>query len=430
MPNPSDRIVVVGSGHAAYQLASSLAHAGHRGSVTLIGDEPGLPYSRPPLSKEYLAGTVSANALNLCDSGFFDGDYIRLVHARATGIDRVARQVLLGDGREVEYDRLVLATGAHLRRVPSINLDLGGVTGLRTREDADEIRERLAEADHVAVIGAGFIGMEFAAHVIARGRSVTVFDVAARALARSVTEPAAAILVKALREAGVDFRFDQGAAGLEDAAGNVKAVLTTSGERIPAQLVVVAPGVVPNAHLASECGLLVNDGVVTDPWLKTSDPRIYAVGDCARFPHTESGRLLRLESVQNANEQAKCVAHGLMGDTAPYDAVPWFWTQQGPNKLQIAGVRPADGTAQVRVHAGVDARGRHAFFVFVADNLVCVETFNAPAQHLAARALLASEKRPSLQEVQHEDFDLVTAHHSPPHLHHADVTNTQGAGEP
>ncbi|MGI5453562.1 NAD(P)/FAD-dependent oxidoreductase [Streptomyces sp. CA-249302] len=409
MPAASARVVVIGSGHAACQLAKSLVHGGYDGTVTLIGAEPGVPYSRPPLSKEYLAGSIPASALDLCDPGFFEDGAVRLHHDRATVVDRDARRVLTVGGECLAYDHLVLATGARSQRIPDVPVTAEGVVELRTRADADGIRARLPDTDHITVLGAGFVGMEFAAHAAVKGQGVTVVDIGRRALARGVTEHSAAILTEALRDAGVTFHFGEGIERLEHGGGALRAVRTTSGRRIPTQMLVVAAGVVPNTELASACGLVVNDGVVVDENLRTSDPRIHAIGDCARFPYRRSGRLLRLESVQNATDQAKCVANQLLGHGAPYDALAWFWTRQGPSSLQIAGVIPDDPSAHSAVHVLTDSRGRRTVFSFEQDRLVAVETFNAAAQHLAARAALGSARPITLRDVQTEGFDLQAA---------------------
>ncbi|OQR61609.1 hypothetical protein B6E66_23500 [Streptomyces maremycinicus] len=409
MPTASDRVVVVGSGHAACQLAKSLVHGGYEGTVTLIGAEPGLPYSRPPLSKEYLAGKVPASALQLCDPGFFESGTARLVAGRATFVDRSERQVRTAEGEFIGYDHLVLATGARGRRVAQVPLAAEGVVELRTLADADRLRARLPGVDHVTVLGAGFVGMEFAAYAVETGRRVSVFDIGPRALARGVTEYSAGILTEALRDAGVDFHFATGICRLEHRGGALRAVHTTTGLRVPTAMLVVAAGVVPDTELAEACGLMVDDGVVVDQRLRTSDPRVLAIGDCARFPHRRSGRMLRLESVQNATDQAKCVAAGLLGQGGPYDSPAWFWTRQGAHSLQIAGVISDSSSGLESVHVVTDSRGRQSVFAFEQGRLVAVETFNAAAQHLAARAILRSGRPPTLGDLQAANFDLRSA---------------------
>ncbi|MFC5946865.1 NAD(P)/FAD-dependent oxidoreductase [Pseudonocardia lutea] len=399
----TSRVVVVGAGQAACQLATSLVEDGHSGPITLVGDEPYLPYSRPPLSKEYLSGKVDGEALNLRDGGFFAGSPTTLRHDRVVAVDRTERVVTTGQGEHLPYDALVFATGAINRELEALPSSTGGIVTLRTRADADHIRECFTAVRRVVIVGAGFIGLEFAAFAAAAGRQVTVVETGPRALGRAVTPEMAELIVKEQRAAGVEFRFSDTVIEHETADGAVSAVTTADGTRLPADLVVVAVGVLPETDLAAGCGLTIDNGIVVDAGLRTADPRVFAIGDCARFPHQSSGLALRLESVQNAVDQAKSVAATLHGRPGPYAAVAWFWSQQGTLKLQIAGVLAHVDDTVVRLDP---TRGRHAVFAFAAGRLVAVETLNAAGVHLAARKLLAQGHSPTPQEAREPDFDL------------------------
>lgn len=381
-------VVIVGSGQGGFQAAASLREEGYGGPITLIGEEPGLPYQRPPLSKGFLLGKTIPTQLELRPAGFYREHGIELLDGeRAVAIDRGARQLRLASGASRPYDHLVLATGARARlpRVPGA--DLAGVLPLRTAAHAGELLQRLGSAARVVVVGAGFIGLEVA--VVARelGLEVDVLESAPRAMLRCVSAAVADCLTGALAQRGVRFHFSSGAEAFEGEGGHVRAVLTQSGQRLPADLVVVGVGVDPEDRLASDAGLAVQGGIVVDDHLRTSDAAISAIGDCARFPATYSEQPVRLESVQNAVDQARCVAARLAGKPAPYGKVPWFWSDQGANRLQIAGV--ADGADTAVVRGDIGGR-KFSVLRFRGARLTAVESVNSVADHMAARKLLAS----------------------------------------
>jgi 3-phenylpropionate/trans-cinnamate dioxygenase ferredoxin reductase subunit len=377
-------IVIVGAGQAGFQAAASLREAGHAGALFLVGDE-GLPYQRPPLSKAYLAGKTDAAGLSLRPASYFAEH--RIVHragVAATGIDRAARRVVLSDGGDLAYDHLVLATGARNRVLPVPGADLAGVHQLRSLADADAIKAGLAAARSVAIVGAGFIGLEFAGICAGRGPAVTVIEAAGRPMARAVSARTADFFTAAHERAGTRFLFGAAVAGLEGADGRVVAVRLADGTRVAADLVLVGIGVVANQELAEAAGLTVGDGIHTDAFLATSDPAISAIGDCARVPSRfAQGEPVRIESVQNAVDQGRCLAARLTGRPAAYAAVPWFWSDQGPHKLQIAGLtRPDDASVVRPSETGLTV------FRFRDGALSGVETVDRPADHMAARRIL------------------------------------------
>jgi 3-phenylpropionate/trans-cinnamate dioxygenase ferredoxin reductase component len=404
-------VVVVGTGQAAAQLAMSLRQKGFGAPIVLVGDEPHLPYERPPLSKAHLGEAARDEDLPLRPAGFWAGKDVTLHIGRAvTAVDRGARAVTLTGGVRLDYDHLVLATGAAPRRLAVPGADLAGVHLLRTRDDADRLRSALSTARHVLVAGAGFIGLEVAAAARKRGAAVTVLEATGRAMGRVVSEATAAGFVAEHRGHGVDIRFGTGLeAVLGDAAGRVRAVVTTDGTELACDLLVAGIGVVPRTELAEAAGLECRDGIVVDALLRTADPQVSAIGDCARFPARHAGgALLRLEAVQNAVDHARCVADRLTGNPRPYTAVPWFWTHQYDLRLQVAGIVTGHDTAIVR---GDPAEGAYSVFCFAGTELLGVESVNRPSDHLLARALLAGDHDLTPDIVADPDADL--AEHRP-----------------
>lgn len=399
-------ILVLGTGQAGFQVAASLREDGFDGRVVLVGDEPGLPYQRPPLSKAYLTGKADTAAVRLRPEKFFAEHRLEMrAGERAVRIDRAGRRVLLGSGGALPYDRLVLALGARNRALPVPGAELDGVVQLRTLADAEGLRQRLERAREAVVVGAGFIGLEFAAVAAARGVAVAVVEATDRPMARSLSPAMSAFFRDAHERQGVRFVFG---ATVTRVLGDGRAtgVETADGRRFPADLVLVGIGVVPNAELAAEAGLAVADGVVVDEHLATGDLAISAIGDCARHPcrFADEGGPVRIESVQNAVDQARCVAARLAGkSTAPYAAVPWFWSDQGALKLQIAGLATPHDHAVAR---GDPASGAFSVFCFRGGRLAGVESANRPLDHVFARKLLANGADLTPEQAADPGFDL------------------------
>ncbi|GAA2454955.1 NAD(P)/FAD-dependent oxidoreductase [Streptomyces lavendulocolor] len=402
-------VVVIGAGQGGLDTAAALRGRGYRGRLTLVGDEPVLPYQRPPLSKGFLTGDTAAGDLELRPRAFFAAQDVELVSGtRAAKIDRERRTVLLETGTTLPYDSLVLATGARPRTLPVPGaVSLSGVLTLRGLADAEDLRKRLTGPPRrLVVIGAGFIGLELAATARKLGHEVTVVEAQSRALARALTPTMSSRLVARHAEAGVRILLSREVTALwGSAAGRVEVVELDGAERIPADLVVVGIGVLPNTELAALAELQVGDGIVVDAHLRTDDPDIYALGDCARFPSPHAGRHVRLESVQNASDQAKVVAAGICGDRVPYTAVPWFWSEQYDMRLQIAGLTAGHDET---VLAGDPEGGRFSVFCFREGRLTGVESVNRPADHGIARRLLASGTELTADDVRRPGFDLKT----------------------
>jgi 3-phenylpropionate/trans-cinnamate dioxygenase ferredoxin reductase subunit len=400
-------VVIIGAGQAGCQTATSLRQAGFEGSIALINGEPGLPYQRPPLSKAYLLGTLEPRRLLLRQEHWYPNQRVDLISDRVTAIDRVGHEVQLAGGGTVPYDHLILATGSRNRPLMVPGAELGGVIGMRTRADADELSTRIGDGVEIVVIGAGFIGLEFAAVAAALGASVHVLELADRPMARALSAATAQFVRQAQQEWGVRFDFGQGVVSIEGENGVATSVTTSDGRHVPADLIVYGIGVVPETTLAEQAGLAVDNGIRVDSQLLTDDPDISAIGDAVSFPNPHiGGRLTRLESVQNAADQARHVAARLMGTTAAkadYDALPWFWSDQGDLKIQIAGLAEA---ADETVQLSCPEPRQSTVLRFRDDRLVAVETVNRAGDHALARRILTDSASPTAAEAAATDFDL------------------------
>ena len=399
----TERVVIAGSGQAGFQAAASLRQDGFAGEIVMVGDEPGLPYQRPPLSKAYLKEGVE-DRLHFRANDFFIKNSISLEDGKSvTTIDRADRTVTLSDGRVLSYGHLILATGARNRRLPLPGAGLDNVLELRTLDHARHLREKLSSATSLAVIGGGFIGLEVAATARAFGLEVTVIEATSRLMSRVVSTPISNFFLAAHQDAGVSVRLDSMArAILDDGNGNAAGVELAEGERVGADLVLISAGVVPNAEIAEAAGLYVHDGIRVDDRLLTEDPAISAIGDCASFPFGQDGIQTRLESVQNAIDQAKCVSLRLVGKPEPYSKVPWFWSDQGPHKLQIAGLTAGADHHEINEHDG-----KLSVQCYRRGELIGVETVNAAGEHMAARRILAQPQPLTLEAAQAAGFDIV-----------------------
>ena len=395
---------IIGAGQAGFQVAASLREEGFDGRIMLIGDEPVLPYQRPPLSKSYLAGETGVDDLWLRPSEFYAKHQIDLVYSdTVTEIHRADRRLRLASGSEIAWDHLVLATGARYRPLAVPGAELDGVLPLRTLADAGTLRRRLDEAREIVVIGAGFIGLEFASVAIARGADVHIIEITLQPMGRVVSAQTSQFFTDAHIRWGAKVSLGTGVTRIFGANGRVTGVETTDGRRLPAELVLVCIGVIPNAELVADAGLGVDNGIVVDEYLATGDPSIFAIGDCANFPTPYASGRIRLESVQNAVDQGRCVAAHIAGRPERYQKVPWFWSDQGCLKLQIAGITVGHDKAVIR---GRPADGHFSIFCFRGERLIGVESVNRPADHVVARRLLAGDPALSPEQADDENYDL------------------------
>lgn len=396
-------IVIVGSGQAGFQAAASLRESGFAGELVLVGEEPGLPYQRPPLSKAFLSGKADAATIRLRPTGFFDEHRITLRPGQpVASIDRASRCVRLADGEEVPFVHLILATGARNRPLPVPGAALDGVLQLRSLPEAERLGARLPAVRRAVVVGGGFIGLEFAAVAAARGIDVTVVEVGPRLMARAVSAPVSAHVQAVHEQHGIRFLLGE-SVGRITGATRATGIDTVSGRHVAADLVVVGIGVVPNTALAAEAGLATDNGILVDRQLLTADPAISAIGDCASFPSVHLGTTTRIESVQNAVDQARCVAARLTGRPAPYVSLPWFWSEQGSLKLQIAGLTPGHDRAVLR---GDPAAGGFSVFCYRGDRLLGVESVNRPLDHILTRKLMERGRQLTPDQAGDLGFDL------------------------
>jgi 3-phenylpropionate/trans-cinnamate dioxygenase ferredoxin reductase component len=398
-------VAIVGAGLAGFQVASVLRDQHYEGRVVLIGDEPHRPYHRPPLSKAYLLNAPDELSVAMRPDTYYADKKIEVMTSvRAVSIDRTHRKLALDNGSVVDFEHLVLAVGARNRTLHVPGYDLKGVYFLRHLEEARALRVRLHKAKQAVVIGAGFIGLEFASAALKLGVAVTVLEVADRAMSRALSAPMSKLFSREHAKSGMRFLFNTQLKRLIDDEGHVAGVETVDGTVIDADLVLIGIGVIPNVELAATCNLEIRNGIAVDANLATIDPNISAVGDCASYPSPyTTEEFVRLESIQNATDQARCVAARILGRPLPYTAVPWFWSDQGPLKLQIAGLTVGHDEAVVR---GDPAGTSCSVFCFRGGRLLGVETVNRPADHMAARRLVGNHIALSPAQAEDEGVDL------------------------
>jgi 3-phenylpropionate/trans-cinnamate dioxygenase ferredoxin reductase component len=381
-------ILIVGAGQAGAQLAISLRQGGHTGSIVLAGEEPDLPYERPPLSKEYLSGERDAASLALRPEAFWTQRSITLrLGSRATGVDPGAHQVHFASGPSVRYGHLIWATGGRPRPVSLPGADSTGIHAVRTRADVDRLRAAMSSCARIAIIGAGFIGLEVAPALLKLGKRVTVLEAQDRVLARITCPQVSAFYAAEHRAHGVDLRTGVGLANLLSAGGQVSGVRFADGTPdLACDALIVAIGIVPCVELLQAAGAECGNGVEVDSFNHTSLPDIYAIGDCANHVNRyAAGTRVRLESVPNAVEQAKTVAAALLGRPAPYGALPWFWSNQYDLKLQTVGLNHGYDTVLLR---GTPA-ARSFSAVYLRDGrVIALDCINAPRDFAQGKALV------------------------------------------
>jgi 3-phenylpropionate/trans-cinnamate dioxygenase ferredoxin reductase subunit len=385
-----DTFVIVGASHAAAQAVDSLRREGHPGRLVLVGDEPGLPYQRPPLSKKCLAGERDADRLWIRPAAFYEQRGVELLPGRrAMRLDAAARVVELDDGRRLGYRKLLLATGARARRMDVPGADLDGVHALRTLADVEAIRRDLAPGGRAVIVGAGYIGLECAASLAGFGMSVTVIEVAERVMSRVVAPDMSAFYAARHRAHGVEVLLRRQVTAFEG-VGHVRAVRCADNSLYPADVVIVGIGIRPNVELAADAGIACDNGIAVDEHCETSDPDVFAIGDCASFPSQRYGRRIRLESVDNAFEQARTAAANLCGRPVIHDKVPWFWSDQYDLKLQIVGL--AEGYDHVVLRGDPDSLA-FACCYLRGDELLALDAVNDNRDFMPARRLVAERAR-------------------------------------
>jgi 3-phenylpropionate/trans-cinnamate dioxygenase ferredoxin reductase component len=388
--------VIVGAGHAASELGTALRTEGWSGPITIVGDEAHLPYQRPPLSKAYLSGAATLDSLFLRSQQAYDEARINvLTNSPVVQIDRVARQVVLADGRMLPYDQLALTTGGRVRRlaVPDAARaeQMTNFHYLRSVADVLRLQPQFKAGMRVVIVGGGYIGLEVAAVAIKTGLQVVVLEAGPRVLARVTAPEVSSFYERVHREAGVDLRVGVELTGFEfDPSGDaVSAVRCGPDVRIPADLVIVGVGLVPNTELAAAAGLAVDNGIVVDEFARTSDPAIFSAGDCANHPSDFAGGRIRLESVPNAVEQARAAAAAMCGRPRAYQTVPWFWSDQYDLRLQMVGL--SQGHDQVVVRGSTAGRSFAAFYLREG-RIVAADVVSRPPEFMVAKKLVAERR--------------------------------------
>jgi 3-phenylpropionate/trans-cinnamate dioxygenase ferredoxin reductase subunit len=392
--SPSPCVVVIGAGQAACELAFSLRQQGYADRIILVGDESLLPYRRPPLSKAFLAGEMDARGLLIRSEGSYAQQNIEcLLGRRVVAVDRERRTVSLDDGGVLSYSHLVFATGGRARALPLPGGAAANVYVLRNAVDAERLQGALQPGQRLAVIGGGYIGLEVAAMGIKRGLSVTVIEALPRVLARVAVPEMSAFYEAAHRRRGVTLLTGQGVRALEGEE-RVHAVVLADGQRVETDVLVVGIGIQPNVELAEAAGLAVDNGIVVDATARTADPAIYAIGDCAQHEHGFLGRRLRLESVPHAMEHARVAAAAICGAPKPYEAVPWFWSDQFDLKLQMVGL--SEGHDQMVCRGSIETESFCLFYlksgvVISADAVNRTQEFSIAKQIVARRMVVSAE---------------------------------------
>ena len=382
------RIVVIGGGQAAAQAIQSLRMGGYAGELTLVGEEPALPYQRPPLSKAYMKGEFAEERLYFKPAAWYADNKVELVlSTRATAINRTDRKVELEHGGHLDYDALILATGSRPRALPIEGADLEHVYALRGLADVERIRPQMVAGRSILIVGAGYIGLEAAAVAQQMGLKTTVLEMAPRVLARVTSPVMSEFYETEHRRQGVDIRTITSLSKLEGKDGAVTAAVLSDGTKLDADIVLVGIGILPNEELAKDAGIACNNGILVDRDARTSDPRVFAAGDCASRPLVHFGRAGWLESVHNAIEHGKLAAAAILGKPRPNEDCPWFWSDQYDLKLQIAGL--SAGYDQIVVRGSPEDR-KFAAFYLKNGTLIAVDAINSPPEFLASKKLIMS----------------------------------------
>ncbi len=394
-----EQIVIVGAGQAAVQAIDTLRRKGFTGKIALVGEEPWLPYQRPPLSKKYLAGALERDRLMLRPTQFYTDHSVQThLGRRVEEIARVDQRLRLDDGSTLAYDALLLATGSRPRKLVAPGADLGGVHFLRTMTDVERIRGDMGPGKRLVIIGGGYIGLEVAATARELGLDVTVLEMADRVMNRVTCSEISSFYEKEHARHGVRIICNAKVRALagDPHSRRVRAVLTEDGAEHPADVVIVGVGVLPVDDLAIAAGLECSNGINVDDHCRTSDPRIYAAGDCTHHPNLHYGRWLRLESVDNAFEQATTAALNLLGVSTAHDKVPWFWSDQYDLKMIIVGICHGHDTVVTR---GNPSSRSFSTCYLRNGELIAIDSVNSPKDQMAARKIIAARGRPNLNKL-------------------------------
>ncbi|MGL5759518.1 NAD(P)/FAD-dependent oxidoreductase [Plesiomonas sp.] len=399
-------IVIVGGGHAGFQLASSLRRDGYQGKIVIFEKQADYPYQRPPLSKGFLLDKVGQERLLFRTPEFYSSNAITFHFTTVDFIDRQKKLVVYDDGKTLSYDALVLAVGVSPKQLMDSESKYSNVYSIASLLPTIKLKETLKFAENIIVVGSGFIGLEFASVAVELGKNVHVISSSERVMRRSISSPLAAIIKEQHTIEGVNFHESDCIVEWITKGNHVTSVKLSSGKELLADLIIIGVGSTPNIQLAVAADLPTADGIIVDERLCTVDPSIYAIGDCALFPYADQG-LIRLESVQNAVDQARYLSKQIVDQhQTHYHFLPWFWSDQGNMKIQVAGIQPDLSRGLETVTLGDNVESGYVCFCFVAETLAVVETINRPSVHMMARKVLSGDKLPTYTELFNVDFDL------------------------
>ncbi len=401
----AENIVIIGGGQAAVQLCIALRKQKVLTPVVMLSEESVYPYHRPPLSKSYLSGETSDEKLSMRPETFYSGKDIKVsLDTKVTSINPHAKTVSTNEGNH-QYSSLVIATGARPRALPLQGATLEGVHMLRDLHHSKAIKHALDQAQNIVVIGAGFIGLEFACVANKMNKQVTVFDLAKRVMARAVSPTISNWFEQTHQENGIDLRLGD---SVSELIGDkkIQQLKTAGGDLLDCDLLVIGIGVIPNDEFVKAAGINCENGVVVNEFCETSAPDIYAAGDCAAHPNPfAAGTSIRLESIQNATDQARVIAASIAGDKSPYNSVPWFWSDQGEHSLQMCGL---SNDADQFVTRGDPADTAFSVFHYLNHKLQSVDSVNSTRDHMMARKLITADISPTPEQATDANFDLKT----------------------
>ena len=401
----SDHVVIVGAGHAAGQAAASLRQEGYEGAITMIGNEPYIPYQRPPLSKKFLAGEIGIDRVYFKPPEFYEKENVTVkLGTRVTEIDRKTKTVHTDQGETLTYSKLLLTTGSRVRELNLPGFDLDGVFYLRNVGDVEGIQSYFNKGGKCVIVGGGYIGLEVAAVAAKHGIDVTVLEMAPMVMARVVDPIVSRFYERVHKEEGVKILTGAAVSGFEGKNGQLTKVTCADGTAHEADFVVVGVGILPNVELAVEANLKVENGIAVDECCRTSDPDIYAAGDCTNHPNPLLGERLRLESVHNALEQAKTAAAAICGKEKPYAQIPWFWSDQYDLKLQIVGL--SAGYDQAVVRGNPDDGRSFAVFYLKEGRLIAVDAINRAPEFMMSKQLIAKGVSIPAEKLRDENINM------------------------
>lgn len=397
------KAVIIGASHAAAQLSVSLRQEGWEGDIVMIGDEPHLPYHRPPLSKTFLSGDKRIEDLLIRPATFYEKQQIQFLHGHVVSINRERKVLDIADGSQISYDKLALYTGARVRKLNIEGSEVQGIYYVRNAADIAAIQQHIQSVKHAVMIGGGYIGLETAASLRKQGIQVSLLETAPRILQRVTAPELSDFYTRIHQEQGVSI-YNNITIERFIGATQVEGILCTDGKTIPADLVIVGIGVQPNSELVQAAGIDVDNGIVIDAYGRTNDPDIVAAGDCTSHFNHHYQRQIRLESVPNANEQAKVAAATLCGKFKPYDTLPWFWSDQYDIKLQIAGLN--HGYDQLVIRGDLQNSKSFVAFYFKNKQLIAADCINRPLEFMISKRIINDNIQIDPAHFADESIDL------------------------